>query len=255
MIFHRQILHNKKTERGLGWVANKVSVHADAGLFFLQSWWYHAIAFMIAFDAIDLRGVRGLLLDLDNTLYEYATCHHAGMRAAWTAYQQCIAAVSFEEFAARYTHANTRVKRDKPTQAACHSRLLYFQAMIETVCGRTDGMLALLLERAYWRAYISVMRLYPEARTFLERAHAQGIRICIITNLTVAIQFVKIHHLHLDSLIDVVVTSEEAGVEKPHPHIFELALRKLRCAPHEVLMIGDDAREDIAGAVALGIRT
>lgn len=210
---------------------------------------------MIAFHGIDFRGVRGMLVDLDNTLYAYVPCHEAGLKAAWALYRQLVAPVSFDTFLTRYVRADAYVKRDKPTQAASHSRLLYFQTMIEVGWGRTDGMLALQFERAYWRAYLSAMRLYPEARAFLERACAQGIRICIITNLTAAIQFVKIHYLRLDQFVDFVVTSEEAGVEKPHPYIFELALRKLRCAPHEVLMIGDDAQEDVAGAAALGIRT
>lgn len=210
---------------------------------------------MIAFDATDLHGVKGILLDLDNTLYEHAPCHRAGIGAAWALYRQRIAPISFDEFHTNYRRADAHVKRDKPTQAACHSRLLYFQTMIEAACGRTDGMLALLFERVYWRGYISAMRLYPEARRFLERAHAQSVRVCIITNLTAAIQFAKIRYLRLEPFIDFVVTSEEAGVEKPHPHIFEIAFRKLGCAPREILMIGDDAREDIAGAAALGIRT
>lgn len=210
---------------------------------------------MIAFDSIDFRGVRGILLDLDNTLYEYAPCHRAGLEAAWALYRQRIAPVSFEEFSATYSRADAHVKRDKQTQAACHSRLLYFQAMIEAAFGRTDGLLALFFERTYWRGYISAMRLHPEARAFLERARSHGVRVCIVTNLTAAIQFVKIHHLRLDPYVDFVVTSEEAGVEKPHPHIFEIALRKLRTASHETLMIGDNAHEDAAGATALGIRT
>lgn len=44
-------------------------------------------------------------------------------------------------------------------------------------------------------------------------------------------------------------------IGKPHPPMFEAALRLLRTAPAETLMIGDRLNTDIAGAAALGMRT
>ncbi len=56
----------------------------------------------------------------------------------------------------------------------------------------------------------------------------------------------------------VVVVSEEVGVAKPHPGVFELAIAQASrhvgraLAPGEVLMIGDSRASDIDGAVAAG---
>lgn len=44
-------------------------------------------------------------------------------------------------------------------------------------------------------------------------------------------------------------------IGKPQPAMFEAALLRLGCAPHEVLMVGDRLDTDIAGAQALGINT
>lgn len=79
--------------------------------------------------------------------------------------------------------------------------------------------------------------------------------VCLITDLTAEIQLRKIVHLKIEKLIDLVVSSEEAGADKPHNSIFALALKKLRLSRKEVVMIGDDSRKDIKGARALGIRT
>ena len=51
-----------------------------------------------------------------------------------------------------------------------------------------------------------------------------------------------------------------SGVEpyvagKPHPAIFQAALKELGCAPEDVLMVGDRLETDILGASSLGIAT
>jgi len=75
-----------------------------------------------------------------------------------------------------------------------------------------------------------------------------------VTDLTAQIQLQKWQKLGLQRYIDFLVSSEEAGVEKPSPYIFELALDKLQLKAHEVIMIGDNANKDIAGANALQIK-
>jgi putative hydrolase of the HAD superfamily len=51
------------------------------------------------------------------------------------------------------------------------------------------------------------------------------------------------------------VSARQVGVAKPDRRIFEAACRRLGCAPHEVLHIGDDALLDVAGARAAGLQT
>ena len=55
--------------------------------------------------------------------------------------------------------------------------------------------------------------------------------------------------------LDVLVTSVSVGQRKPAPAIFLRALELLDCFPEEAIMVGDDARADIAGATTLGIAT
>ena len=40
-----------------------------------------------------------------------------------------------------------------------------------------------------------------------------------------------------------------AGVEKPDPRLFEIALREAGCEPHELLHVGDSPESDVAGAL------
>jgi putative hydrolase of the HAD superfamily len=80
-------------------------------------------------------------------------------------------------------------------------------------------------------------------------------KICLVTDLTAHIQYRKIHKLKLNQYCQSIVTSEEAGKEKPNPLMFKLALQKLNLKSSEVCMIGDNFKKDIFGANSLNIHT
>ena len=54
-------------------------------------------------------------------------------------------------------------------------------------------------------------------------------------------------------LLEVHVFSDEAGVPKPHPRVFQQALAPLAVAPSEALHVGDLRRTDVAGARGAGL--
>lgn len=56
-------------------------------------------------------------------------------------------------------------------------------------------------------------------------------------------------HLHS------VVISEEIGIRKPRPEIFEAVAEGLGLAPREILHVGDSLAADVAGASAVGMKT
>jgi HAD superfamily hydrolase (TIGR01549 family) len=55
--------------------------------------------------------------------------------------------------------------------------------------------------------------------------------------------------------LDVLVVSDEKGIRKPRPEIFQEVLAQLGTAPEETLHVGDNLAADVAGASALGLRT
>ena len=59
-----------------------------------------------------------------------------------------------------------------------------------------------------------------------------------------------IHHF-----FDVIIASAEAGLDKPDPEIFRLALREAGCMPDEAFMVGDRLDNDIEPAAGLGMHT
>jgi putative hydrolase of the HAD superfamily len=75
----------------------------------------------------------------------------------------------------------------------------------------------------------------------------------IITNGFNEVQFIKLAHSNLKNYFDVVVTSEEAGANKPDATIFNYTLNKIKTLHHQCIMIGDSFTSDIIGARNVGI--
>lgn len=80
-------------------------------------------------------------------------------------------------------------------------------------------------------------------------------RLGAITNGLAVKQWEKLIRLGVQHVFDVVIISEETGLEKPGPEIFRLALKKMGCKPGEAAMLGDRIDRDIAGANKAGMLT
>ena len=130
--------------------------------------------------------------------------------------------------------------------------MLYFQRMFENL--KMNAQLhALKTYEIYWDVFLKSMKLYEGAGIFLQLT--KDVPICLVTDLTAHIQHRKLLELNIEKYINFMVSSEEAGIEKPHSHIFEMALSKLKLQPNDVIMIGDNFQKDIVGASLLGIRS
>jgi putative hydrolase of the HAD superfamily len=110
-----------------------------------------------------------------------------------------------------------------------------------------------LAATTYRDRYREARRTVQGVTVLLPLVKARG-RVGVVSNNLLAEQREKITVCGLDAFVDALVVSEEAGVAKPDPAIFTLALDRLRCRADEAVMIGDSWSADIAGARAAGIR-
>ena len=81
------------------------------------------------------------------------------------------------------------------------------------------------------------MVLYPGARKLLDALHDKYIRVAVCTDLLAHIQHRKLRALGMMDDVDCLVTSEEAGAEKPSHVVYDLCLKKLRLTPEEVCFV------------------
>lgn len=95
--------------------------------------------------------------------------------------------------------------------------------------------------------------MYEDVPEVLRALHAAGMKIGLISNTQRCLaSFQK--HFDLDGLFAVTLSSSDHGYMKPHPSIFEAALRAVDAAPAEAVMVGDSLAHDVEGARVLGMR-
>ncbi len=196
--------------------------------------------------------IRAVIFDLDDTLYDYKTLdREAGRRVRELVCKRLdISADRYEE---AFLYGRSMTKERLGDMAASHNRMLYFQKTLEYLNCKPLS-LSLQMYETYWGTFLTQMELYPGVRALLDRLHEREIRVGVCTDLTAHIQHRKLEALGLADDIDCMVSSEEAGREKPAPEIFALCLEKLGLRPAQVCFVGDDYRRDVMGAAAAGMR-
>ncbi len=78
-------------------------------------------------------------------------------------------------------------------------------------------------------------------------------RLHIITNGFEEVQTKKLQASNIHHYFDKIINSEMAGVKKPNPRIFQLALDMASVNADNAVMIGDNIEADILGAQAVGL--
>ena len=197
--------------------------------------------------------LRAVIFDLDGTLYDYKAAH-APAFAALTDYAGKSLGIAPEAFRNLHRQAERVVnERCGGPCAAVHSRLIRYQVILE-LAGASIAR-APEMSRLYWSTLIKAMRPNPGMLECLQALRGMGLMIGVCTNMTADWQFEKLIALGIMPLVDFLVTSEEAGAEKPERRIFDLCARKAGCEPGACVFVGDNLKGDALGALNAGMRS
>ena len=197
--------------------------------------------------------LRGVLFDLDDTLYGYEPCNEAALEAICERFSHELG-LSPRGFRDLHDEVRQDLADRLRGQAASHNRMLFFKLMVERASGRSKPVLALELFALYWDVFFERMQPAPAAHEVLEEL-AAAYPLALVSNNTTDIQIRKIRRLGFAPYFTAIVTSEEVGAEKPAVPPFQAALDALELDASQVVMVGDDPETDLRGARALEIRT
>ena len=185
--------------------------------------------------------MRGLLFDLDDTLYARRDFLDSGFAAV-----------------AAYAARTRRLDRDGVLHVLREAHAGGWAGReFQVLCGAQGlplKVLPTLVE--VFRSHAPVLRLHPEVARVLLTLRRAGWRIGILTNGHPAVQGRKVRALGLAGLVDTVTYAEDhTPGGKPDPAAFLAALRSLDLPPARCVHVGDDPVRDIAGARGIGMRT
>jgi putative hydrolase of the HAD superfamily len=198
--------------------------------------------------------LTAVLFDLDDTLFDHWACTRAALASLRVRFptlgrlsagdieaehRSLLEALHLQVLAGRLTVDEARVERFR--------RLLAFAGGPAGTEAATDAA------TAYRAAYLEHWRPVAGARELLAALHGP-VSTGVVTNNVATEQRQKIAACGFGPLLDAVIISEDAGVTKPDPRIFRMALDALGRPAEDAVMIGDAWDTDIAGARAAGIR-
>jgi HAD superfamily hydrolase (TIGR01549 family) len=197
---------------------------------------------------------RVVLCDMDDTIFDHALTSQAALRRLRIMEPQLHARSLLElwtEYSRLLEEAHPAVVSGAITVE--ESRIERFRRLAEFGGRSIPRAEAERLSKRYRANYRELRRAVPGARRLLERLH-QKATVGVVTNNQVAEQEEKLAFLGMTSLVDFMVVSEAAGVAKPNPRIFEIALARAEASPENAVMIGDSWENDVLGARGAGIR-
>ena len=196
--------------------------------------------------------VSDVFFDLDHTLWDFDRNSALTFKKLFTDYK---IDVDLPSFLNAYTPINRAYWKLYREGIILKEELRYrrLQATFDSVQYRISLDLVDTLADGYVEHLSSFDNLLPNALEILEYLKPKY-KLHIITNGFQEIQNKKLNNSNIMDYFDQVVNSEMAGVKKPDPHIFKMALERAGAVPQRSLMIGDDLEADILGAKAVGFK-
>lgn len=197
--------------------------------------------------------VRQLFFDLDRTLWDFET---NSKNALYSIYNDFLLETGIEHFL-HFHHTYIQINADlwhkygdgKVTKEELRDHRFHHTLLKH---GIDDYELSKTLSNEYIERSPRQTALFPGAKETLAQLQKDGYRLHIITNGFKEVQHIKLERSGISSFFEEILCSEEVGVNKPNRSIFEAALKRTDCSSQEAVMIGDDWKADIIGALNAG---
>jgi HAD superfamily hydrolase (TIGR01509 family) len=198
--------------------------------------------------------IRAVLFDLDDTLFDHRESAAEALRRVYGAYD-CFRTVRFEEFERQHACLLEELHSEvlSGRLGIDDARRQRFRRLFAQFGGEPTDDLCSAAANQYRGGYVEARRAILGAAKLLAAVRRRA-SVGVVSNNLRQEQIEKLEHCKLAAYVDALVVSEEAGVSKPDPAIFTLALKALRVEPAEAVMVGDSWSADVVGARAAGIR-
>lgn len=201
--------------------------------------------------------IKAVLFDLDDTLFDYESCHQEATKEIFKEIHK-LTKTPLELIPILFEIAQKEVKMQLLWTAASHNKDLYFQKIFEKMNSQMKNKILpkdiLHIFDRYWKVFYSTIKRERASTKLLKYLKRKGIKTWIVTDSSNYTQLKKLVHLGIDDKIDIMVSSEEAGMDKPHSSPFLLTAHKLEVLTKECIMVGDNIQKDIDGAQWLGMQ-
>ena len=113
-------------------------------------------------------------------------------------------------------------------------------------------VMAVTFDKLYLDSLGHKTALIDGARELLDYLSARGYKMGIVSNGFREVQYNKLRSSDIDRYFDLVVLSDDAGINKPNRRFFEYAMDQAVSREMHNIIIGDNLTADIMGALEAG---
>jgi len=201
--------------------------------------------------------IKAVFFDLYNTLVDYdppreeieaRVLKEFGIDVSPEAFRRPL--VIADEFIYREHARSPLSKRSKEETRALYAQ---YQGIVLKEAGidASQGLIAGILGK--WKQFNFKLVLFDDVMPTLTHLRELGKVLGLISNVDRDITPLC-QELGLSALLQVVVTSQEAGFNKPQPEIFQEALKQAGVRSSEAIYVGDQYQIDVVGANEAGMQ-
>ena len=181
----------------------------------------------------------GVLVDLDNTLYDFATAKEQACREV-TRY---IGEGDPCELISAFLFSTHGVENP----VVIHSWLRSL--------GISDEKIILGAVEVYLETKASAIKAYPGVIETLRKINSSGLKIGAVTNASYEHAHDRLVHIGINNFMNCLVTPDTSGLKKPDPEMFIYSADHLKVQPHQICAVGDNLVNDIRPAKQAGLCT
>jgi HAD superfamily hydrolase (TIGR01509 family) len=201
---------------------------------------------------VDLQQVTTLVFDVDGTLYRQGPLRRQMLfKLLGEAMKNPAASWGMFRALSAYRRAQEVLRESHVDGDIARAQL----RLASERCGRPEDVVAEMVARWMDREPLPLLEklVDPGLRSFLDAAKSRGLRLGVLSDYPAV---AKLAAMKLDGYFEVVVSAQDAGINrfKPHPSGLLEALRRLGAATTQALYIGDRHEVDGAVARAVGVR-
>jgi putative hydrolase of the HAD superfamily len=203
-----------------------------------------------------LKGVKGVLIDFVGTLVSFKPDPNAALLEMHAELGRSGTSVTVERFRDAYESAHLKYVKIRTEQLVEVSNEVWIrEALLRLGLERVPKELPRALAEAYFRSFVKEASVMPGVEDTLDYLDEKGYRLAVVSNFSYPTVPERIlAQFGLDRHFDAVVISGRIGYRKPHPAIFEQAVRELGIRTEEAVMVGDNPTEDVYGAKRVGMK-
>tara|TARA_B110000967_G_C18842273_1_gene540034 strand:+ start:695 stop:1390 length:696 start_codon:yes stop_codon:yes gene_type:complete len=195
---------------------------------------------------------KHIFFDLDHTLWDFNKNAHETLTELYRDLKLSSYFPSFSVFYSKYIEINDELwdlyRDNKISKESL--RTVRFENTFKFF-GIDNFELAQTLGNEYVRIGPYKSNLFEDCHEVLTKLKS-NYKLHIITNGFEEVQSIKMKSANLNQYFDQIITSEKAGVTKPHAQIFEYALAAAKAMASQSVMVGDNFEVDCIGAEKSG---